>query len=179
MICPPWLSPMLAHPLRRILQNPEKILGGLVREGQTAADLGCGPGFFTIPMARMVGESGRVIAADRQGRMLDYVRRRAEKAGLGDRVRTHQCREDSLGIDESLDFALAMFMAHELPRIDRFMQEVEAIMKPEGDFLLAEPIMHVSAARFQETVRAARDAGLKAVAEPRIGISRAVLLRKG
>ena len=71
-VCPSWLAFVLNNPLRKLLQNPEKILKGLVQEGQTAVDLGCGPGFFTLPLARMVGESGRVIAVDLQSKMLDH-----------------------------------------------------------------------------------------------------------
>jgi ubiquinone/menaquinone biosynthesis C-methylase UbiE len=61
-VCPAERSGWLTSSFRRLLQNPERILRGLVQEGQAAVDLGCGPGFFTLPLAQMVGPSGRVMA---------------------------------------------------------------------------------------------------------------------
>jgi ubiquinone/menaquinone biosynthesis C-methylase UbiE len=81
-VCPWWLADWLTSPLRRLIQNPERILTGLISPGQTVVDLGCGPGFFTVAMAKMVGDSGRVIAVDLQTEMLDMARRNAERAGL-------------------------------------------------------------------------------------------------
>jgi ubiquinone/menaquinone biosynthesis C-methylase UbiE len=54
--------------LRKLLQNPQKILKPFIKEGMTVADLGCGPGFFTIEMAKMVGNNGKVTAVDLQER---------------------------------------------------------------------------------------------------------------
>lgn len=89
-VCPWWLAYTFDNPLRRILHPPEKVLSGLVSQGQTVLDIGCGMGHFSIGMARMVGESGRVIALDLQDQMLDRVRRRAEKQRLSDRLILHK-----------------------------------------------------------------------------------------
>ncbi len=67
-VCPAELAGSLDNRMRRLLQNPLKILRPYVQEGMTALDVGCGPGFFTLPMAQLVGSSGRVIAADLQRR---------------------------------------------------------------------------------------------------------------
>jgi ubiquinone/menaquinone biosynthesis C-methylase UbiE len=45
----------LDNPIRRIIHNPKKILGGYIELGQTVLDLGCGPGTFSLAMAKMVG----------------------------------------------------------------------------------------------------------------------------
>ena len=52
-VCPYWMAGLLDNPLRRLLHNPEKILAEFMHEGQTALDLGCGPGYFTMAMARL------------------------------------------------------------------------------------------------------------------------------
>ena len=57
-VCPVERAGMLDSRFRRWLQNPEKIVRPYLREGMTAVDLGCGPGFFTVDMAIMVGETG-------------------------------------------------------------------------------------------------------------------------
>ena len=73
-VCPVALSGSLDNGIRRYLQNPQKILRPYINEGMTVLDVGCGPGFFSIEMARMVGKSGRVIAADMQEGMLQIIK---------------------------------------------------------------------------------------------------------
>ena len=63
-VCPPSVVRWLNNPLRKLIQNPWKIMGEYVSTGDTVVDLGCGGGFFAVALAEMVGESGRVIAVD-------------------------------------------------------------------------------------------------------------------
>jgi len=58
-VCPVDLSGGLDNIFRRWLQNPQKILLPHVKEGMAALDFGCGPGFFTLAMAELVGPTGR------------------------------------------------------------------------------------------------------------------------
>ena len=69
-VCPVERAGSLDNRFRRWLQDPRKILSPHIKEGMTVLDLGCGPGYFTIDIAQMVGKSGRVIAADLQEGML-------------------------------------------------------------------------------------------------------------
>jgi ubiquinone/menaquinone biosynthesis C-methylase UbiE len=69
-VCPTAIAGYLDNRFRRWFQNPRKILGPYIKEGMTVLDLGCGPGFFSIDIAQMVGKSGRVIASDLQVGML-------------------------------------------------------------------------------------------------------------
>ena len=90
-VCPWWSVPFTINtPLRRLLHDPQKIVGPYVKPGMTVMDVGCGVGWFSIPMARMVGDHGKVIAVDLQQQMLDMLRRRAEKAGVAARIETAQ-----------------------------------------------------------------------------------------
>jgi len=66
-------SRALENSFRFRFQNPQKILEPYIKPGMTVLDLGCGPGFFTIEIARMLNCSGKVIAADIQNGMLDKV----------------------------------------------------------------------------------------------------------
>lgn len=81
-VYPWWLGYLLVSPLRRLSQNPGKVLAPYVREGMTVLEPGRGMGFFTLELARLVGPSGRVVAVDIQPRMLAGLRRRAARAGL-------------------------------------------------------------------------------------------------
>jgi len=176
--CPWWLAYTFDNPLRRMLHDPEKIFAGLVGPGQTAIDIGCGMGYFTLGLARIVGPEGRVLAVDLQEKMLRRVKKRAERAGLLSRIEPHQCGPDSLGINVQADFIIAFWMVHEVNRRDAFLREVHDLLKPGARFLVAEPVMHVSAANLQKTVELARESGLVAVDKPKIGWSRAVLFER-
>src|SRR5512134_1835692 len=76
-VCPWWIAWTFDNPLRKRFQDPDRILGGLVREGMTVADIGCGMDYFSVAMAGMVGDKGRVIAVDLQQMMLVLCRKRA------------------------------------------------------------------------------------------------------
>ena len=85
-VCPWWMGYFLASSLRRLVQNPEKILKPYVKEGMTVIDVGSAMGFFTLPLAHLVGDRGRVIAIDLQEKMIRSLQRRAQKAGLAGRL---------------------------------------------------------------------------------------------
>jgi ubiquinone/menaquinone biosynthesis C-methylase UbiE len=168
----------LATPLRRLLHDPGRILAGLIAPGETAVDYGCGPGFFTLPMAEMVGPDGLVVAVDLQAAMLERLRRRAERAGLVGRIRLQQCRAEAVGELPPADFALAFFMVHEVPDVSRFLGEVASALKVGGRFLLVEPRGHVSASAFKATVASAAASGLRPLATPRVRGARTTLFER-
>ena len=162
-----------------MLQNREKILQGLVKEGQIVYDIGCGMGYFSLTLARMVGKTGTVICVDLQKEMLSAARRRAERAGLADRIRLKQCTPQSLELDAIADFALAFWMVHEVPDKQRFLGEINRALKPGGTLLLVEPTIlnHVTRQGFNATVATARSVGFQVAGEPNVRFSMAVLLR--
>ncbi len=177
--CPWWVCSILDNPIRRMLQNREKILQGLVKEGQIVYDIGCGMGYFSLALARMVGKTGTVICVDLQKEMLSAVRRRAERAGLADRIRLKQCTPQSLELDVIADFALAFWMLHEVPDKQRFLGEINRALKPGGTLLLVEPTIlnHVTRQGFNATVATARSVEFQVAGEPNVRFSMAVLLR--
>lgn len=173
---------LLVYPdwFRRLHQRPGRFLGELARPGMTAADIGCGLGFYAIEMARMVGQNGRVIAIDFQTEMLRATARKARKAGVGERVEIVQCAQDDLMISErvplgQVDFALSMWVAHEVPDRERFFEQIRRMLKSEGRYLLAEPKFHVGNQLYRAICSDAEGAGLKRISEPPVGASRAAL----
>ena len=123
-ICPVHLSGSLDNRFRRILQNPLKILRPYICEGMTVLDIGCGPGFFTIDMARLVGKSGRVIAVDLQSGMLKRLEKKIRGTELEERVKLQLCKEGRLDLKYKVDFALAFYMVHEIEVKEVFFKEV-------------------------------------------------------
>ncbi len=178
-VCPVERAGGLDNRVRRLLQNPQRILGTYVKEGMTALDIGCGPGFFSVEMAKMVGESGLVIAADLQEGMLQKVKNKIQGTEIEKRVKLHKCEEYKIGVSENVDFVLAFYMVHEVPDQKKFFEEIKSILKPNGKALIVEPkLFHVSKGAFKESVMTAKEIGLEPVENPRIFLSRAVILEK-
>jgi ubiquinone/menaquinone biosynthesis C-methylase UbiE len=178
LVCPWWFCFTFDNFLRRWLQNPSKIVSPYIKEGFKVMDVGPGMGYFTIPMAKLVGSSGKVIAADLQQQMLNAIGRRAVKAGVRDRIILHQARPDEIGVSGPVDFSLAFWMVHEVPDTKRFLAQIAAALKPGGTLLLAEPKVHVSKSAFQATLDLAREAGFQMIEQPGIFISNAALFKK-
>ncbi|MBM4161405.1 MAG: class I SAM-dependent methyltransferase [Ignavibacteria bacterium] len=180
-VCPWWLGYFLASPLRRLLENPEQIVGPYVREGMTVLDVGPGMGYFSLPMARMVGEDGRVICVDIQGKMLESLRKRARRAGLLGRIETRLASESSLDLDDvsgTIDFTLAFAVVHETPDQTLLFGEIQSAMKSSALMLLCEPTGHVTRQDFDETLAFAHGAGFETVQVLKMKRNRSVLLRK-
>ena len=164
--------------IRKLIHNPYKIVGEYVEEGHTVLDLGCGPGFFSLAMADMVGEKGRVISVDIQEEMLQILKDKSERAGLKSRITLHKAQPDKIGISEMVNFALAFYMVHEVPDKMSFLSEVASHLKPNGRFLIVEPKFHVSKPDFDGTLKVAQSVGLEQISEPKILFSRSALLIK-
>ena len=180
-VCPVWVGYFLASPLRKLFQNPQKILSPYVENGMKVLDIGCAMGFFSLPLARMVGSKGKVICVDVQEKMIRSLEKRARKAGFSNRIETRTCYHNSLGMDdlkEEVDFALASAVVHEVPDASGFFSEIYETMKPNGKFLVIEPKGHVSKKHFEITVSAAEQKGFKILERPRTGRSHVVLLGK-
>ncbi|MDR3435239.1 class I SAM-dependent methyltransferase [Telmatospirillum sp.] len=180
-VCPWWLGYTFITPLRRLFQDPLKILAPYVHEGMTVLEPGPGMGFFTLDMARLVGSSGQVFAIDLQPEMLKVLRRRAVKAGLQGRVQSRLAQSDSLDIadlNRTVDFVLAFAMVHEVPAAHSFFGEMFDALKPGGTLLLAEPRGHVGAAAFQAELDTGAQVGFQVEPGPSIRRSYSALLEK-
>lgn len=161
--------------LRRLYQKPRKLLAELVKPGMTAADIGCGLGFCSVELARLVGENGRVLAVDFQPRMLDMARKKAARKGVVNRITFIQCDQEDLKLSEPVDFALTMWVTHEVPDRDRFFKQVRDILKPDGRYLLVEPTFHIKKDEYGRICDEAEAAGLRRICEPRVALGRAAL----
>jgi ubiquinone/menaquinone biosynthesis C-methylase UbiE len=178
-VCPWWLGYFLVNPLRRLWQNPVDLLAPFVREGMIVLEPGCGMGFFTLDVARMVGRSGKVIAVDLQPKMLAGLRRRAARANLLDRIDLRLASPEALGISDlagQVDLALALHMVHEVPDAASLFAEIRQTLKPGGRLLVTEPRGHVSAEVFAAELAAAEKSGLRTLDRPARGRDAVALL---
>lgn len=180
-VCPWWLGYVLASPLRGLLENPNQLVKPYVREGMTVLEPGPGMGFFTLPLARLVGATGRVVAVEVQPRMLAGLKKRLARAGLLERVDARLVPPESMQISDlagAVDCAVALAMVHEMPSARNFFKETAAALKKGGRILIVEPSGHVSPADFEEELSLAGEAGLTLIERPAIRRSHGALLGK-
>ena len=139
---------------------------------------GCGPGFFTTAMARMVGQKGRVIAVDLQEEMLNKVRKKAALQKLSAAIEYHRCKKEGIGLapDSRVDFILAYYMVHEIPDKAGFFKEAGTLLKNSGKLLVVEPRLHVGKSQFEKMVLTAEEEGFTVAARPKRKGGRSVLL---
>ena len=176
MVCPWWLCFTFDNRIRIFFHNPETILNPYINPGNTVIDIGPGMGYFTIPLARLVGPTGHVTAIDIQAKMLSALVRRAEKCRVSERITPYLAETSSLGNHQRADFILAFYMVHEVRDKERFFSEIYNLLKPGGLFLLVEPIIHVSKKSFLRTLQTAKGIGLVVKDTPKIRMSYSVLL---
>jgi len=178
-VCPWWAGYLLISPLRRLAHDPQRIVGPYLEPGMTALDFGCGMGHFSLAMARGVGTTGRVVCVDLQPRMLVGLARRAARAGLRERLELRQASPEDTGLssfEARVDFALAVFVIHEVEDQQQILRDLAGTLKPAGRLLLAEPKIHVREREFLRTLACAEAAGLVVAQRPAMRRARAVLL---
>jgi ubiquinone/menaquinone biosynthesis C-methylase UbiE len=174
-VCPATFAGSLDNFFRQLIHKPDKILGPFIKNGMTVLDMGCGPGYFTTELARLVGEEGKVIAADLQKEMLEKMISKVRKYGLGKRVKAHQCQPWKTGVETKVDFILTFWMVHEVPDQQRFFEELKSLLNPEGKILIVEPKIHVTGNSFNAMIARLETAGFQIIDRPDVAISRSLL----
>jgi 2-polyprenyl-3-methyl-5-hydroxy-6-metoxy-1,4-benzoquinol methylase len=138
-------------------------------------------GFFSLPLARLVGPRGQVVCVDLQQRMLTRLERRARRQALDGVIQTRLCTQDTLGLDDlkgCADLVLAVHVVHETSQPRRFLRDSSAALRPAGHLLIAEPWGHVSVEDFAATRQLALDCGLKEREHPSLRRSHVALFAR-
>jgi ubiquinone/menaquinone biosynthesis C-methylase UbiE len=175
-ICPAEFAGSLDNYFRKLVHNPRKILEPFIKKNMTILDLGCGPGYFTRELASLVGEEGKVIAADLQHAMLEKLIMKIRGTDLEQRVEIHKCLDDSISIAKKVDFVLAFWMVHEVPDLHRLFGELKSILNPDGRIFIVEPKIHVRERSFRKMITYAESAGFEITENPKVRLSRSVIL---
>jgi ubiquinone/menaquinone biosynthesis C-methylase UbiE len=129
--------PLSAHDnmIRRLLDPPQNLVERYVSESQVVADLGCGPGYYTIALAESVGPNGKVYAVDSDEKAIRAVEKKAKSRGY-DNIETHASSASDLNFirDGAVDFVLAHGLLCSMAPQQResAVNEMRRILKPEG-----------------------------------------------
>lgn len=169
--CPWWLGYFLISPLRRLVEDPAALVLPLVAPAQCVLELGPGLGYFSLPVARALGDSGRLVCVDVQRAMLDRLRRRLAKARLLERTELRLASHDDFGFDGlegRVDLALALHVVHETSSPTAVVAALARTLRPNGRLLIVEPPGHCSKALFRAEEAAAEAAGLRHTPHPRL-----------
>jgi ubiquinone/menaquinone biosynthesis C-methylase UbiE len=121
------------NPILPLVKNPYRLLraAGLYTM-QNVVEVGSGPGFFTIPAARIVGEKGCVYAIDIHPRAIERVRKKVEKEAL-DNVIPLCINASATGLPaESIDLAFIFGLRHVAGGMEKVISELHRILRPGG-----------------------------------------------
>lgn len=126
-------------PQRDEWQKPDEFIAALnVQPGQLVADIGAGSGYFTLRLARAVGEKGTVFAIDVASGMLDYLRQRLAKERI-ENVRVLQVPpHDPLLRDGSLDLIFVCNTYHHLEEREVYLRKLRKALKPNGRLVIID-----------------------------------------
>lgn len=132
-------APWLVRESRQREEDCENLLAALkIKPGQTVCDLGCGNGFYTLKLATLVGEEGRVVAVDIQPQMLGMLRAAAESAGIKNIEPVLGTEVDPRLPAKSIDLVLLVDVYHEFAYPAEMLAAIRRSLKPNGRIALAE-----------------------------------------
>ncbi|MBN1416136.1 MAG: methyltransferase domain-containing protein [Bacteroidales bacterium] len=179
-ICPVWVGRLMVNPLRRLGQHPDKIVGSYLEPGMKVMDFGCAMGYFSIPMARKVGEKGVVYCVDIQEKMLTQLMKRAKRKNVHPIIKPTLIPGNNgyTDLPDQLDFVLLFAVVHEVPDKKKLFDAISERMNEGGKVLFAEPSGRVNASQFKDSLGYAESSGLIRVAPLKIYRSHAMLLSK-
>jgi ubiquinone/menaquinone biosynthesis C-methylase UbiE len=123
----------LQDPERDAWQHPDRVMEALgLRPGQTACDLGAGPGYFTLRLARAVGAEGRVYAVDVEPRILDALRGNIEGSGARNVTPVLGLGDDPLLPPGTCDLILIVNTYHHFPDPPAYLERLAGALAPGG-----------------------------------------------
>lgn len=140
--CPVWLRWMveLDNPFTKTTRAHVIISHLNIQPGMNVADIGCGPGRLTIPLAKAVGPNGKVLAVDSQMGMLKRAQQRAAQEQLTN-IEFAQV-DATIGefADNRYDRALLVTVLGEIPDRLSVLKKISAMLKPGGILSISEII---------------------------------------
>jgi FkbM family methyltransferase len=132
-------APWLVRESREREEDCRTLLDQLdIKPGQTACDVGCGNGFYTLKLARLVGPQGKVYAVDVQPEMLRMLRTRARKENLANIVPVFGSAVDPKLPEGAIDLVLLVDVYHEFSHPEQMLAAIRKSLKPDGRVALAE-----------------------------------------
>jgi predicted methyltransferase len=135
----------------RIAEMKTRVVALLgLRSGDTAADVGCGDGFYTIPLARLLGPSGRVYAEDISDGQLEKLKQRLSEEGLKSVEIIKGAADDPKLPAAAVDGVLIVNAYHEMSAHEAMLNHVRSAMKPGGVLVVMDGMWNDHESRSRE-----------------------------
>ena len=134
-------------------------MGPFVKTGMTVVEPGCGFGYVSLSLSKMVGPEGRVISVDVEPRAAARLKQKAEKKGLADRMNIRTCESYDLGLgcyEGQADLVVVIHTLHEFEDLPGFLAQAAKLLKPSGRMLVVEPRSHVIPEQFSVELECCR-----------------------
>ncbi len=167
-ICPVNKSRVLLSKLRKLIHNPQKMFSPYVKEGSKVLEIGCGPGYFTLSLAKMVGSRGKVFALDLQEEMLNIVDARAKLEDVDSQIEKVLASASEFELGQKVDFVLLFYVIHEVPDPLAVFRKIYEHCHKDTRVYHTEPPIHVDKEKLKEYLQLAQEAGF--VIEKRFGL---------
>jgi ubiquinone/menaquinone biosynthesis C-methylase UbiE len=132
-------APWLVRDTRQREEDCEQLLKVLkIKPGQVVCDMGCGNGFYSLPISELVGAEGQVLAVDIQSQMLSYLRSRARIAKANNIKPLLGTPVDPRLAPSSVDLMLLVDVYHEFSHPEQMLKAIRESLKPKGRVALVE-----------------------------------------
>ena len=177
MVCPMRVAGFLDSKFRRLFHNPAKILKPYIQKNMTVLDIGCGPGVFSIEIAKLLDGNGKVISVDMQEGMLEIIREKIAGTSIEKNIVLCKCTQESIGVRENVDFVLMFYMVHEVPDKERLFNEALPLINKNGLLMIVEPGL-VSAKEFNGMTGYIKARGFEEHGKLKIPLSKGIVLKK-
>jgi len=123
----------MEEPSRAVWQKPDEVVRALgLRPGQAACDVGAGPGYFSLRLARAVGEAGHVYAVDVEPRILAVLRDRVRSSNARNVTPVLSLPDDALLPAASCDLILIVDTYHHFPDGPEYLRRLMRALRPGG-----------------------------------------------
>lgn len=106
--------------------------------GDKVIDLGCGPGFCTFPLSRLVGSEGKIFAIDSSDKFASIIKEKIRQNALQN-ISFHQNDANDLSLeDNSADYIFARWLFCFLENPNNTLTEIKRVLKPNGKVLIMD-----------------------------------------
>jgi len=177
MVCPMQVAGLLDSKFRKLFHNPNKILKPYIKKNITALDIGCGPGVFSMEIAKLMEGTGKVISVDMQEGMLEIVKRKIAGKFYENNIVLHKCAQNCIGVKENIDFLLLFYVVHEVPGKENLFNEILPLINKDGLIMIVEPGL-ISTKEFNWIVNFVKDKGFEEYKKQKIMFSKGIVLKK-
>jgi ubiquinone/menaquinone biosynthesis C-methylase UbiE len=129
----------LEDPMRDAYQKPQEVVTALnIEEGEVIADIGAGSGYFTVRLARPVGEKGRVYAVDVSPDMILHLNRRVRDLNPRNVVTMLCAPDDPLLADASINRFFICDTWHHIKGHTNYLALLKRMIKPGGQVIMID-----------------------------------------